>query len=55
MGHHQQVHDNREKQVQGCMVDVIIPINLVCVHFDPPIHISSIFSCLLHVLCKEYN
>ena len=40
MGHHQQVHDNREKQVQECIVDVIIPTNL-CILFDPAIPTSS--------------
>ena len=41
MGHHEQVHDNQEKQLQGCIVDVIIPINPVCVFFDPAIPTSS--------------
>ena len=40
MGHHQQAHDNQEKQAQGCIVDVIIA-NLVRVLFDPAIPTSS--------------
>ena len=35
------VHDNQEKQVYGCIVDVIIPTNLVYVLFDPAIPTSS--------------
>ena len=30
-----------KKQAQRCVVDVIIPTNLVCVLFDPAITISS--------------
>ena len=44
MDHHQQVHDNREKQVEGCIVDVIIPINLVCVLFGPDIPTLPLYS-----------
>ena len=41
-GHHQQARDNQEMQVYGCIVDVIIPTNLVCVRFGPAIllHLS---------------
>ena len=43
MGHHQQVHDNREKQAYGRIVDVIIPTNLVCVLVDPAITTSPLY------------
>ena len=52
MDHCQQAHDNREKQVQGCVVDVIIPTNLVCVLFGPPIPISS-FSFIVFYTCNN--
>ena len=51
MGHHQLAHDSREKQAQGCMVDVIIPTNLVCVLFDPAIPTSS----FNYIVCCIYS
>ena len=51
MGHHQQAHDNREKQAQGCIVDVIIPINLVCCTFGTAISTLSSFSFI--VFCNN--
>ena len=52
MNHRQQVHDsyNREKQAQGYIVDMIIPTNLVCTLFGPPIPTSP-FNFIVFCTC----
>ena len=54
MNHRQQAHNNCEKQVWGCKVDVIIPTNLVYVHFGPPIPTSS-FNFMVFYTFTIYN
>ena len=41
------------KTMQGCILSVIIPITLVCVHFDPTI--PTYFFNFILVLFEWYN
>ena len=54
MGHHQQAHDNRKRDVAIVNVITGITTNLVCVLFDPTTHISSfVFILILCTLVIE--
>ena len=53
MNHRQQAYGshNRKKQALGCIVDMIIPTNLVCILFGPPIPTSP-FNFIVFYTCS---
>ena len=56
MNYRQQAYGshNRKKQAQGCIVDMIIPTNLVCILFGPPIPTSP-FNFIVFYTCIIRN
>ena len=52
MNYRQQVYGshNRKKQALGCIVDMIIPTNFVCILFGPPIPTSP-FNFIVFYTC----